>query len=83
MTELPHECARANRGPCAGHLELDHRVPHAEGGTDTLDNFQWLCKRHHAMKSQKEAARGKQRRQARGLHPEEPHPGLARLARRG
>ncbi|MGP5931634.1 HNH endonuclease [Corynebacterium glyciniphilum] len=75
-TELPYECAHAHRGPCAGSLELDHRTPHAEGGTDTLDNLQWLCKRHHAMKSQKEAKRGKARRASRGMFDQEAHPGI-------
>lgn len=74
--ELAHECAHRHRGPCAGGLELDHRVPHAEGGTDTLDNLQWLCKRHHAMKSQKEAKRGKARRASRGMFDAEAHPGI-------
>ena len=74
--ELAYECAHTHRGHCAGHLELDHRIPHAEGGTDTLDNLQWLCKRHHAMKSQKEAQRGRARRTSRGQFDKEPHPGL-------
>lgn len=74
--DLDYTCQRAARGPCAGHLELDHRVPHEEGGSDDLDNLQWLCKRHHAMKSQREAARGRQRRRARGQFEAEAHPGL-------
>lgn len=74
--ELPRECGDNHRGPCAGNLELDHRTPHAEGGADTLDNLQWLCKRHHAMKSQREAARGKARRTSRGHFDAETHPGL-------
>lgn len=75
-TALTYECQHAHRGECAGPLELDHRVPHEEGGPDTLDNLQWLCKRHHAMKSQREAARGRARRRERGRYPKETHPGL-------
>ena len=75
-TELDYQCQDAHRGPCAGNLELDHIVPHAEGGTDTPSNLQWRCKRHHAMKSQREAQRGRQRRRSRGSFETEAHPGI-------
>ena len=46
-------------------MELDHIVPVAEGGTDGLDNLQWVCPSCHAEKSRREAARGISRRVAR------------------
>lgn len=32
-------------------LEIDHRIPFAEGGPTTLDNLARLCKWHHYLKS--------------------------------
>ncbi|MFC2726459.1 MAG: HNH endonuclease [Corynebacterium matruchotii] len=40
-------------------------MPVAEGGTDGLDNLQWLCPSCHVEKSRREAARGISRRVAR------------------
>lgn len=64
---LPYWCAQCGTEPMVGHagLELDHIVPVAEGGTDGLDNLQWLCPSCHAEKSRREAARGISRRVAR------------------
>nr|DAU09025.1 MAG TPA: HNH endonuclease [Caudoviricetes sp.] len=64
---LPYWCAQCGTEPMVGHagLELDHIVPVAEGGTDGLDNLQWLCASCHAEKSRRETARGVQRRAAR------------------
>jgi hypothetical protein len=31
--------------------DADHLIPRAQGGTDTLDNLQSLCARHHAQKT--------------------------------
>lgn len=41
--------------------QRDHRVPLAEGGTDTPDNTQGLCDDCHAAKSLAEAIRGRRR----------------------
>ncbi len=57
-------------------LALDHRIPHAEGGTDALANLQLLCPPCHDAKTQAEANRGKARRAARRRLPPTPHPGL-------
>lgn len=64
---LPYRCAQCGAEPVTGRggLELDHVVPVAEGGTDGLDNLQWLCPSCHAEKSRREAARGISRRVAR------------------
>jgi 5-methylcytosine-specific restriction protein A len=64
---LPYWCAQCGAEPMVGHagLELDHIVPVAEGGTDGLNNLQWLCASCHAEKSRRETARGVQRRAAR------------------
>lgn len=74
--ELDYECADQHRGPCAGQLELDHITPHAHGGTDDMTNLAWRCKRHHAMKSQREARDAKRARRDRGYFESEAHPGI-------
>ena len=33
----------------------DHIIPRKQGGTDTLDNLEWLCKKHHDIKRQQES----------------------------
>ncbi|WP_408608401.1 HNH endonuclease [Actinomyces howellii] len=55
--------------------EADHVVPVAEGGAmyDPL-NGQAACGSCHMQKTQREAARGRQRRSR--LRPPTPHPGL-------
>lgn len=64
---IPYLCAQCGAEPVTGRggLELDHIIPVAEGGTDGLDNLQWLCPSCHAEKSRREAARGISRRVAR------------------
>lgn len=64
---LPYWCAQCGAELVTGRggLELDHIVPVAEGGTDGLDNLQWLCSACHAEKSRRETARGISRRVAR------------------
>ena len=59
--QLPYECAHCGDGE---PLELDHIVNHKRGGTDELDNLQWLCQACHKVKTQREAAarRGQYRR---------------------
>lgn len=71
--ELPQHCAQCGH---TGHLWLDHIIPVAEGGPDTIDNAQWLCTDCHDIKTAAERARGQQRRVNRGRHPAESHPGL-------
>ena len=34
-------------------LEIDHRIPFAEGGATTMDNLPRLCRWHHYLKSHK------------------------------
>jgi 5-methylcytosine-specific restriction enzyme A len=53
--------------------EVDHIIPVAEGGPDTLDNAQPLCRSCHWKKTREEQARGRARRNPR--RPTEPHPG--------
>lgn len=72
--DLPKRCAEC--GATDGPLWLDHIVPAAEGGPDTIDNAQWLCTRDHDAKTKAEAARGRARRASRGRYPIERHPGL-------
>jgi 5-methylcytosine-specific restriction enzyme A len=58
--------------PNAGQLQADHIIPRAEGGVDTLENLATLCVSCHGIKTQQEAARGRQRRSGKRrppLHP--------------
>lgn len=43
----------ARRGPCPGH-QIDHRVPLCMGGSDTVDNLQWLTHYDHRIKTQRD-----------------------------
>lgn len=57
--------------------EDDHVVPLSQGGTDDLANRRGACRSCHRAKSQREAAAGRRRTQARAQRPAERHPGLA------
>lgn len=72
--ELPKRCNNCGATGC--RLWLDHRIPAAEGGPNTIDNAQWLCTPCHTPKTQAEATRGRARRAALAKRPPEPHPGL-------
>ena len=39
----------------ASAIDVDHKKPLWQGGTNTLDNAQLLCKKHHAAKTAREA----------------------------
>jgi 5-methylcytosine-specific restriction enzyme A len=58
-------------------LEIDHRTPVAEGGSDHDDNL-WAIGADpcHAEKTATEQARGRTRRQRNATRPAERHPGL-------
>lgn len=56
--------------------QVDHIVPWAEGGTHAEANLAAICRDCHAVKTKAEAARGVQRRAARGKRAPERHPGL-------
>ncbi|WP_280472751.1 HNH endonuclease [Nocardia cyriacigeorgica] len=47
----------------------DHKVPHHRGGSDSLDNLQWLCVACHNRKSAAEVRTLRSKSTAR-------HPGL-------
>lgn len=72
--ELPDHCAHCHQSDT--QLWLDHITPAAEGGSDDIDNAQWLCTPCHNRKTRSESARGQQRRSDRGRRPTEHHPGL-------
>jgi hypothetical protein len=87
-TRIRRRARRAFPYQCAGcgikdgtTLELDHIINLAEGGTDTLDNLQWLCVPCHTAKTHTERQRGIGRARAqRGslskrYRDREPHPG--------
>jgi 5-methylcytosine-specific restriction enzyme A len=62
--------------------DVDHVIPHSQGGTDHDSNLQALCQYHHRLKTGREGgtASGVSRRAKRdatkpvhpGLHPEPP-----------
>lgn len=58
------------------HLEVDHILNVARGGTHRLDNLQTLCAACHREKSQREALQARARKQARRRLPVMPHPGV-------
>lgn len=72
--DLPARCNHC--GTDRDRLWLDHIIPAAENGPDTIDNAQWLCTHCHNRKTRSEATRGRQRRAQRGRRPTERHPGL-------
>lgn len=72
VREYGNQCARCEADGDEVRLELDHVVPVAEGGADTLDNAQLLCVSCHQPKTQAEAARGRARRNPR--RPPRQHP---------
>lgn len=75
-TQLDYHCQHANHGGCDGPLELDHIINHKSGGTDTLNNLQWLCRAHHMRKTQHEAAATRRTKRAAARFPNEKHPGF-------
>ena len=61
------------------HLEVDHIIPVAFGGTDTADNLRTLCRDCHTAKTRAESAEGARRRTARRRRHDPyvaKHPGL-------
>lgn len=71
-----HTCQACGGTRCNNQrLEIDHRVPHAEGGTDRDDNLQALGKTPcHTEKTHRERLRGIARRNPK--RPAEQHPGF-------
>ena len=53
---LPYQCAQCGTDE---QLELDHIINHKAGGTDDLSNLQWLCHKHHKMKTTEESRRAR------------------------
>jgi len=49
------ECVR--RGELGLAEELDHVIPLSRGGSNARSNFEYLCKRHHDEKTDREAGR--------------------------
>ncbi|MGV0426924.1 HNH endonuclease signature motif containing protein [Corynebacterium pyruviciproducens] len=68
---LPYVC---NHPGCTTNtnLELDHITNLKQGGKNSVDNIQWLCHKHHNIKTQQEASIG---RSAWKKRPDK-HPGL-------
>lgn len=59
--------------------DVDHIVPHSEGGSDDYSNLQAICSWHHSKKSSAEGGRAFQAADAERRkilkHPVEEHPG--------
>ena len=56
---LCQQCKAAGRIRAAS--EVDHIVPKANGGTDSIGNLQAICRECHATKSSAEGNRGRGR----------------------
>jgi hypothetical protein len=50
-------CAKCRQSFTAGHVEVDHKRPTVDGGSDDLTNLQVLCKPCHEAKTTREAKR--------------------------
>ena len=51
----PRVCAECKRNGLVSYgAELDHIYPLHLGGSNALDNLQWLCVEHHQEKSKRE-----------------------------
>ena len=48
LSLLPNECVVCGE---TNGLELDHIIPLAQGGADTIENVQFMCSYHHRMKT--------------------------------
>lgn len=60
---------------CGGpYDQIDHIIPFAEGGGNTLDNLAPICDEDHRKKSERERVRGYRRKQAKAKRPAEAHP---------
>jgi hypothetical protein len=75
-----HPPERCNQCGATGvRLIQDHITNLAAGGTDTIDNMQWLCHPCHLPKSERERLAGweaKQRYRNQRRHlPQRAHPG--------
>ncbi|RBY88918.1 HNH endonuclease [Blastococcus sp. TBT05-19] len=46
-----HRCRMPGCSSRAGWVDLDHVVPHDEGGETSCDNLCCLCRRHHRLKT--------------------------------
>lgn len=61
--ELDYRCAHCTRDDT--RLWLDHIINKAAGGSDSLDNAQWLCGPCHDTKTKAEAAHARWGRRTR------------------
>jgi 5-methylcytosine-specific restriction protein A len=52
-----YRCAVCKRIVYGLDAQVDHRIPLADGGTDSLDNLQTLCLAHHGQKTRAEQRR--------------------------
>lgn len=50
---IPYICAHLDCEVCED-LTLDHKFPLSKGGSDELDNFQFLCLPHNSQKGDRE-----------------------------
>ncbi|MCA0143596.1 HNH endonuclease signature motif containing protein [Blastococcus sp. LR1] len=46
-----HRCRMPGCSSRAGWVDLDHVVPHSDGGETSCDNLCCLCRRHHRLKT--------------------------------
>lgn len=63
--QLPYHCQQCG---ATQNLELAHKTPHFQGGTDTIENVHWLCHTCHKQETKHESHKargGKYKRQPR------------------
>jgi hypothetical protein len=51
VTARDRRCRHPGCRSKAGWADLDHTIPHAEGGPTDCDNLCCLCRRHHRLKT--------------------------------
>lgn len=70
-----HRCQLRIAGVCTGHAtEVDHRVSHADGGTDDLSNLRSVCTPCHRKVTSAQGNAKRHRGSAR--RPTDVHPGI-------
>ena len=72
-----HQCTWVEDGErCTATAdEVDHIVPHSQGGTDDDDNLRSLCGPHHDRKTAAEGVAARARVAAMRRRPTRTHPG--------
>jgi len=52
-----YRCVECGRIVSGREAHVDHRVPREDGGADSIENLQTLCRDHHGVKTRREQTR--------------------------